>query len=196
MSPEELTFIYKHGSAYGIAALLVIGIGYLIGRHALGSYLSEKGKNLATREDIEQITRLVENVKAPYNELLEELRARHQLRLAAIDRRLQAHQESFVLWRELLGATHTPDVGKVVIQCQSWWEKNCLYLEPEVRQSFVQAYSAANIHNSLTSNRTDSEAVKQNWKEIMQFPEILFKAVQLPPLSELEKKAVEDALPP
>jgi len=192
MSLEELTFIYKHASAYGIAALLVAGIAYLIGRHALGSYLSEKGKNLATREDIEQITRLVENVKAPYNELLEELRARHQLRLAAIDRRLQAHQESFTLWRELLGATHTPDVGKTVSKCQSWWEQNCLYLEPEVRQAFVKAYSAAHIHNSLTADRTNPEAAKQNWKEIMQFPEVLFEAVQLPPLSELEKKTVEE----
>lgn len=193
MSPDEIAFIYKHVSAYGIGALIVAGIAYLIGRHALGSYLSEKGKNLATREDIEQITRLVENVKAPYNELLEELRARHQLRLAAIDRRLQAHQEAFALWRELLGATHTPDVGTTVIKCQSWWEQNCLYLEPEVRQAFVQAYSAAHIHNSLTADRTNPDAVKQNWNEIMQFPEVLFKAIQLPPLSELEKKAVEEA---
>lgn len=193
MSPEEITFIYKHASVYGIAALIAAGIAYSIGRHAIGSYLSEKGKNLATREDIEQVTRLVENVKAPYNELLEELRARHQLRLAAIDRRLQAHQESFTLWRELLGATHTPDVGTIVIKCQTWWEQSCLYLEPEVRHAFVQAYSAAHIHNSLTADRSNSEAVKQNWNEVMQFPEVLFRAIQLPPLSELEKKQVEQA---
>ncbi|HET9642254.1 MAG TPA: hypothetical protein VFP68_02600 [Burkholderiaceae bacterium] len=33
--------------------------------------------------------------------------------------------------------------------------------------------------------------ITQNWQEVMQFPEVLFKAVQLPLLSELEKKAVE-----
>ena len=191
MSPEELAFVYKHASAYGAGVLLAVGIVYLIGRHALGSYLSEKGKNLATREDIQRITRLVEEVKAPYNELLEELRARHQLRLAAIDKRLQAHQESFVLWRELLGAVHTSECGKAVVKCQAWWEQNCLYLDPDVRQSFVRAYSAAHVHPLLTQDRTAADAVKQNWKEVMQFPEVLFKAVQLPPLSELERKAVE-----
>jgi len=194
MSPEEIAFIYKHASAYGVAALLVVGIAYFIGRNAVGSYLSEKGKNLATREDIEQITSLVENVRAPYNQLLEELRARHQLRLAAIERRLQAHQESFTLWRELLGATHQPDVGKVVVKCQSWWEQNCLYLEPEVRQAFVQAYFAAHIHDSFTKDRTNPEATKQNWREIVQFQEVLFKAVQLPPLSELEKGSVQKSM--
>jgi len=190
MSPEELEFIFKHASIYGVAAMVAAAIAYLVGRMALGSYLSEKGKNLATREDIGRITKLVEDAKAPYTELLEEFRARHQLRLAGIDKRLQAHQESFTLWRELLAAVHTPDVGKAVVKCQSWWEQNCLYLEPEVRQSFVQAYSAAHIHQSFTSDRTNPDAVRKNWTEITRFPDVLFSAVKLPGLSELERKPI------
>jgi hypothetical protein len=196
MSPEELTFIYKHASAYGLAALAAAGVIYIIVRLAIGSYLTEKGKNLATREDLEHLTRIVEEAKAPFTSLQEELKARHQLRLAGIDRRLQTHQEAFTLWRELLGTVHTDDVGKSVLKCQTWWENNCLYLEPEVRQSFVQAYSAAHLHRTLTTSRTDSDTVSKNWKEITQFPEVLFKAVQLPPLSELERKAIGQASTP
>ena len=191
MTPEEIAFIYKHASLYGLGLVVAIAIVYLIGKHSLSSYLAEKGKNLATREDIKKITELVEEVKAPYNQLLEELRARHQLRLAAIDRRLQAHQESFTLWRQLLGAVHTKDAGSTVITCQEWWERNCLYLEPDVREAFVRAYTAVSSHGSLLQDRSATEAIKQNWQEIVRFPQVLFPAVQLPPLSELEKKAVE-----
>jgi len=191
MTPEEILFVYKHLGAYGLAVLSVAVIAFVVGKHGLGAYLSEKGKNLATREDVEHITRLVESAKAPYTELLEELRARHQLRLAAVDRRLQAHQEAFVLWRDLVRVVHKEGVGKAVVDCELWWERNCLYLEPEVRESFVRAYSAANIHRSLLGDRSDAEGVQANWREVMQFPDVLFRATRLPTLSELERKAVE-----
>lgn len=46
------------------AVVIVVGIlGFLL-RGYFGSYVSEKGKNLATKEDIAQITTQIENVKA------------------------------------------------------------------------------------------------------------------------------------
>lgn len=192
MTPEEISFIYKHATAYGLFGLVGIALIYLIGRHAVGGYLGEKGKNLATREDLAHLTKIVEDVKAPYAQLQEELKARHQLRIAAIDRRLQAHQEAFTLWRELMGHVHTKSVGPIVLKCQAWWEGNCLYLEAEVREAFVQAYSAAHSHHAYVDGRADAELVKSNWKEINQFPEVLFRAIKLPPLSELEKKALDE----
>ena len=49
-----------------ISAAVVIGVGILgfLIRGYFGSYMSEKGKNLATKEDIAQITAQIENVKA------------------------------------------------------------------------------------------------------------------------------------
>ena len=145
---------------------------------------------LATREDIEEITRKVEGVRTQYLALVEELKARHQLRLAAVDRRLQAHQEAFTLWRKLLAATHTDDVGSVVIECQSWWEQNCIYLEPVVREGFVTAYGAAHTHNALIKGRAEVTVIQASWKSITEFPNALFQAIQLPALSELEAKAL------
>jgi hypothetical protein len=74
-----------------------------------------------------------------------------------------------------------------VLKCQDWWERNCLYLEPEVRESFVKSYSAAHGHHVYLLNRSDAELAKANWNDITQFPTVLFKAIKLPPLSELEK---------
>ena len=49
-----------------ISTAVVIGVGILgfLLRGYFGSYVSEKGKNLATKEDIAQITTQIENVKA------------------------------------------------------------------------------------------------------------------------------------
>ena len=190
MTLEELAALKAMLAAFSVGALVAGGVAYLVVKYFLSSYLSEKGKNLATREDIEGITRKVEDVRTQYLSLVEELKARHQLRLAAVDRRLQAHQEAFTLWRKVMAATHTDDIGKVVIDCQSWWEQNCIYLEPGVREAFVTAYGAANDHNSLVKGRVEVSVIQSNWKSITAFPNVLFQAIQLPALSELEAKAL------
>ncbi|WP_340598863.1 hypothetical protein AAB109_29740 (plasmid) [Priestia megaterium] len=58
------------------ALILVIGmlIGFII-KSYLPSYFKEKGKNLATKEDISEITRLQEEVKSTFQSSLEEQRS-------------------------------------------------------------------------------------------------------------------------
>jgi hypothetical protein len=46
----------------------------------LGSYLREKGKNLATREDIEKITLITEQTKAEISRQLWEIQTRERRR--------------------------------------------------------------------------------------------------------------------
>ena len=101
-----------------LAAFLIVG---LFVRQFLPAYFTEKGKNLATKEDMAAITHEVERVKNQYAALLEGLKTRNSLRVAAIDKRLQVHQEAFTHWRELMSKTHTDDVGKEVLICQTWW---------------------------------------------------------------------------
>ena len=183
--------------------LLVIGVLY---KHYFLPYLSKKGENLATKEDVAKITDEVARANHPYsvlleefrasnalcvNSLLEELKGRHQLRLAAVDKRLQVHQEAFTLWRKMLEFAYDDEVGKVVLEAQAWWEKNCIYLEPSVRMAFVNAYSAVHTHGNMAKNRADPELLKDNWNRFTSFHDILFKAVELPALSELEAKRIE-----
>lgn len=51
-----------------ILILISIGLISRLWKKTLSSYLSEKGKNLATKEDIEDITRKIEKVKAEIEE--------------------------------------------------------------------------------------------------------------------------------
>ncbi len=142
MSIDELKQLLSLAGAFGIGGLVAGGVVFSLIKSFIPSYLAKKAENLATREDIAAITYEIEHVRSEYAFLIEQLKAKHQLRMAALDRRLQAHQEAFELWRELLEAAHTDGIGKVVMKCQSWWERNCLYLEPKVREAFVAAYSA------------------------------------------------------
>ena len=61
----------------GAQILSVVGLAvlFLLFKKAMPSYLAEKGKNLATKEDIGEITEEVERVKAAVNESAEEFKA-------------------------------------------------------------------------------------------------------------------------
>lgn len=169
----------------------------------LGSYLKMKGKNLATKEDIEAITNKVESIKADYAGQLELLVQEHRLTLhrqeqahelsvAALDKRLAAHQEAYSLWWELMGYVHHEKrVHDQVVKCQEWWVKNCLYLSPNVYEAFRQAYHAADLHSSLLEIR-DKKEIKENWDRMESVGRVIVKAVALPSWGDKEYKPVED----
>lgn len=187
MSADNINALLGYLGAFGLGAVLAGLVVFLILKSFLPSYLAEKGKNLATKEDVALITREIEAVKSEYALVLEELRARNQLRMAALDRRLEAHQEAFTLWHELVGEAHSDKVGCVVMKCQAWWEKNCLYLSSTVRESFSDAYSSAHSHHAYLQSRTDAKLVKENWARIMKAGHDIVAAVQLPGLTPAER---------
>ena len=176
---------------------LTLGVIVLLIRSFLPAYFSEKGKNLATREDIAKITDEIESVKTDYaaklkllehqnSLLLEELRGRHQLRMAAIEKRLEVHQHAFTLWRRLLSTVHSEEVNAVVTECQYWWDRNCLYLNPQAREAFNGAFFAAHMHKGLLQDRSNRKAVQENWAVIMRAGELIVSGVELPTLGERE----------
>lgn len=170
-------------------AFLAFVIG-MVAREFLPGYFRRKGENLATKEDVAEITRMQKEVEHRFNELIENSKQRHAFRLAAIDRRLAAHQEAFSLWRELMANTHGENVGPVVLKCQAWWEMNCLYLEPSVRDAFVRSYSAAHSHHAYTQGRVDATTIQRNWQDVTSFPNVLFEAIQLPPITQADVEGV------
>lgn len=183
MTIEEIKSLLIIVGSFSTGLIVSLFIFYLMFRYYLSSYLAQKGQNLATKEDIEEITRKIEDVKLTFALPLEEFKSRNQLKLVALERRLQVHQEAFTLWREVYGALHTEEIGKVILRCQDWWEKKCLYLEPEVRNSFVAAYGAANTQRMLVQSLQNYETINANMKVVTDFPNILFKAMELPLLN-------------
>jgi hypothetical protein len=189
-----------------LTIVVAIALGALLGRF-LPSYASEKGKNLATKEDIGKITDEIEQVRTVYLArlqdlqhqnamLLEELRGRHQLRVAAVEKRLEAHQQAFSLWRKLLLNVHSGDIGKTVVECQEWWNNNCLYLTADAREAFNRAYFAAQAHRGLTLLHSQAKLVEDNMEMILRAGELLVAGVELPSLGEREAKDVSEPQKP
>jgi hypothetical protein len=211
MTPEEIKFLVGLLPGFSVGVLVASGVGYLLVKHFASGYLNQKGKNLADKEDIAALTHEVEQVKRQQAELLETAKFRNQLRMAAIDRRLEAHQQAFTLLRELIANTHSEDVGKAILKCQDWWEKNCLYLEPQARHAFLDAYAAASSHRGLlqasehrhrwgpAAVEENVEQIKRNWARITSSLDVVLQAVALPILTEQEaaKRILSDeSLPP
>jgi hypothetical protein len=62
--------------------LIIIFISHLFTRHYLSSYFNAKGHNLATKEDIEEITEKIEKIRIQYNSEVEKLKALLQITTA------------------------------------------------------------------------------------------------------------------
>ncbi len=190
MSIEDVQIIFEAMIRYGFEAVVAGVVVFLLVKYFLPGYLSEKGKNLATKEDIVEITNKIEEVKSQYQEINENLKATHQLRLAAIDKRLEVHQEAYGLWRKINGNIGTENIQSVVLECDEWWSKNSLYLEPEPREAFLASWVAAKDLAWYEEN-SDQKIVMECRKKIEAAGEAITTAIELPTLNELvnEKKA-------
>ena len=180
-----------------IIASLVSLVSFVLGAFFRG-YLNKKGENLATKEDIAKITDKIEQVKSAYTERLEQTKLNHQLRLAALDQRLKAHQEAYALWWKLMGVVHdNASIGGVIMECQDWWVRNNLYLGAEVRQAFRLAYHSASTYCQIYTELREADSIErqqredvlsESWKSVNDAGEAIVKAVELPSLMEEEHK--------
>jgi hypothetical protein len=183
--------------ANGIGAALGTGIVGALGWLLMSSYFGEKAKNLATKQDIAAITREVEQVKAEFqqardaqqhgNELaLKSVDFEHQLRLAALERKLDAHQGAFTHWWELQGKVHgnRDEAWSAVRACQDFWVRHNVFLTPEARQAFYDAYFAAQNLIHLRDEPKDAESLRllREWSAtVAKAGNVIAQAVALPP---------------
>ena len=188
MTLEEFQFLLTYVGSFGIGAVVTGIVGWLLFRSYLPNYIDQKARNLANKEDIGKITDEVEKVKTEYarslqdvilqnNVLLEQMKGRHQLRLAAAEQRIQAHQEAFKLWRKIGANVHRNEIHGVITECQEWWENKCLYLSPDARKAFYAAYITAVGYREL-----DPKVKREEWKHIKEAGEVIVRAAELPSL--------------
>jgi hypothetical protein len=118
---------------------------------------------------------------------MSEANMRQQLRLAALDRRLQAAQEAMSLWHRLRTANEKQDDELEVLRdCKVWWDKNSLYLTAEARDAFNKACRAAGDLFVARARRADWDEMKALSAIIDRAAPILAESVYLPPIGELE----------
>ena len=111
MDITEIEKLMSIIGSLGIGFLLGAGILYLIIKSFIPSYLSEKGKNLATKEDIATITDKVESVKTDYAKVIEEVRSNNQLKYAEIEREKNIRKEVYLQAVEALTRTQNIVAG-------------------------------------------------------------------------------------
>jgi hypothetical protein len=120
-----------------------------------------------------------------------ELDREHQLRMAALEKRLQAHQEGYALWRRLMFDAHDfNQAGKTAGECQEWWEKNCLFLEPRARQAFNRALLTAATFPATKQTR-DTALIKAEFATILEAGDALVDGVALPRIAGGEDSTIK-----
>ncbi|MCZ2123677.1 MAG: hypothetical protein LC108_15580 [Anaerolineales bacterium] len=114
----------------------------------------------------------------------------NQLRLAALDKRLEAHQQAYTHWRKLVSnATNKDTINKIVLEAQTWWEENCLYLDAKSRAAFYQSLSSASGHHLILKSGPHDQVTK-SWNKIIKAGEIIVTGVSLPTIGEFEIKSI------
>lgn len=105
----------------------------LIGGNALATgALAFLMKSLVEKKLKEQQSRFEHTLKKE-SDLMAQT---HDLRLAALDERLKAHQEAYALFMELYWKVHQQDKGDTVSLAYKWWNEHCLYLSEPARSAF------------------------------------------------------------
>lgn len=156
------------------------------------SYLGEKGKNRATKEDIDDLTRKVEEVRSEYAhglaELSASLSARTTLRMLAGERRLATHQEAYSRRHLLLLRAAFDDGERYADECAMWWRDNALFLDAGPRDRFILAVGAARVHRMIIETNRDkgpdgAARVVANMDIIRATGPSIVQACDLPPLA-------------
>jgi hypothetical protein len=122
--------------------------------------------------------------------MLEEVKARHQLRLAAVDKRLSVHQEAFTHWHSLY-TTQLDGFDNIIKAASDWWNHNCIYLEPSVRDAFLNVMNQERLFRQRKLiGEIDLETIHRHWDEMTAFPSLLFDAMQIPRFSEVASETL------
>jgi hypothetical protein len=92
-----------------------------------------------------------------------------KFRLAALDRRLDAHQRAFTLARRMIFTLRSSDpteTNKLSSECKLFWEEQSLFLSNEVRKQFWKCFLFYNFYGQeietiKSLKQTDSEYYKK-----------------------------------
>lgn len=173
-----------------IVILISLIILFFFGKYFFPSYLKKKGENLATKEDISEITTKIQEIKSNYASELEVLKSSLELanliRTGALDKRIEKYQEAFTLWLELFWSLRQKDIYNKVSKCQEWWNNNCLYLDEKSRGSFKSSFLLAGQFNS-----SGEKGSIEFFKKIEEAGQDILRAINLPAITKNELKKVE-----
>lgn len=86
-----------------------------------------------------------------------------KFRLAALDKRLDIHQEAYYRWSKMIHLRFKEDVDNILLGSVEWYNKNCLFLDSKSRIEFLRC--TENVLNYKTTWRIWQDSAQHNLKE-------------------------------
>ena len=116
---------------------------------------------------------------------ISEKERKDKFRLAALDKRLEVHQEAYILWSKLTTVMSAPGPvkNKIIGDCHKFWLNNCLYLDSKARDAFHSSFILAGFYEPGPQNRGD-------FNKIMEAGKYIVEGVELPSLGERESERI------
>ena len=145
----------------------------------IGSGISAITSWMMTRENIKQ----------------QQKNRKQQLAMAALEKRLEIHQEAFSRWINIFHNIHDHkgELFNIVVDAQDWYYKNCLYLDDTARNDFwhclmqaphyaglVQSYQQTTRQRGGIRDKEMEKMVKESWATIRKPGESIPAGVELP----------------
>jgi hypothetical protein len=109
------------------------------------------------------ITTVVQLQIAKKERNIREGERKDKFRLAALDKRLDIHQEAYYRWSKMIHLRFKEDVENVLLDSIEWYNKNCLFLDSKSRVEFLRC--TENVLNYKTTWRMWQDSAEQNLKE-------------------------------
>ncbi len=122
MTPQEMDLLAEVIIRKGVGnpLFLVVWVALAALGAFLGSYLREKGKNTATKNDIKGLTQSIKEIEHRFDRQIEDLRGKYALRMAAIDKRIAVHQGAYARIHKLVMNAYEDSIRDVFTECQNW----------------------------------------------------------------------------
>jgi hypothetical protein len=147
-----------------------------------GAYIKQKGQDKAILEGLAEINGKIESIKLDHSKKLEDYTHKNRFQLVALEKRLAAYQQSYAYWVALSNKiSYGPqEISQIVLECQTWFQNNCLYLDKEVGEAFWAALMAASSHHGLTVGQAPVADAAENRQTFYNFKTVLAKNFDLP----------------
>jgi hypothetical protein len=149
----------------------------------LGGYLSVKGKNLATVEDLPSIEKITQAIRHEFD-LKRDLAAHERTKEGLVaEERLAAYQEAFRLWRTLAFQLFSEEIVKTVGELEQFYDTKGLYLSQRARDALLDAKNhSVHYKDYVASKDISREKVQETYKRIWELGTILEEETGLPAL--------------
>ena len=176
-----------------LSAVIIFAIGLL------PLYIQTKVKTIVEESVKHGFQSERDKIRQEFEREMSDVEWTRRIRLAALDKRLDANQKAHTLARKLIRTLRSNDKIKKTVssECSEFWDNQCLYLSNEVRKAFISALFEYNLYDSYAIDDSETEK-KESIKmmndarvEISKLPNIIAQSINLEPVAE-EDKSIRD----